>query len=112
MVTRLLVAVLLLLALPAGAIAEERGQIVDSAWTVPTVAKFYETPCELRERVARGIPVFSVDYSRGYMAWYRANWDTPAWHAWNAAAAACRRDHPVPRWAHDQMIMTNSEIME
>lgn len=97
---------------PADAVAEHGGRIVDSSWMAPTVVKFYETPCERNERVARGIPVFSVDQSRGYMAWYRAEWGTSAWHEWNAAAAACRRDHPMPRWAFDQMILVNSEIVD
>jgi hypothetical protein len=71
----------------------------------------YETPCHKREREARGIPKYSVDESKGYMAWYRSNWETPEWNDWNAAASNCRLVEPVEKWRWDGMILVSVEYI-
>jgi hypothetical protein len=108
MITAVLVALAVMLVppAPAGPVAHEAGSVLHHVWmTAPGSINHYETPCWHRERVARGIPWDNA----GYLGWYRANWGTAEWSGWNAAAAACERDHPVPKWAFDQMILVGSE---
>lgn len=75
----------------------------------------YETPCEQRERVARGIPPLSVHEDRGLMAYVYAHLDDRTPDAqladyW-AALDRCDRNHPVPKWAWDQMVLVNVEYL-
>lgn len=71
----------------------------------------YETPCYKREREARGIPMYSVHESRGYMKWYKDNWGTPEWSDWNRAAAACDSNEPVAKWDWDSMVLVSVEYI-
>jgi hypothetical protein len=73
----------------------------------------YETPCHHRERVARGIPAYSVHEGRGLMAYVRAHLngsvpDAQLADFW-AALDACDRDHPVARWAWSSMVLVSVE---
>lgn len=81
----------------------------------PTVVNHYETPCYYRERVARGIPAYSIDRSRGLMAYVDAHLDGETPDAelaefW-AALRDCRRLEPVARWDWPNMIMTHREYI-
>jgi hypothetical protein len=80
-----------------------------------TQVNHYETPCDNRERVARGIPAYSVHEGRGLMAYVRAHLDGDTPDAeladyW-AALDACDRNHPVARWDWDHMILTHVEYL-
>lgn len=80
-----------------------------------TQVNMYETPCEQRERVARGIPPYSVHEGRGLMAYVYAHLDGTTPDAqladfW-AALDECDRNHPVPRWAWDQLVLVNVEYL-
>lgn len=93
-----------LLGLPAAEAAQGRTQVNN-----------YETPCDYRERTARGIPAYSVHPGRGLMAYVDAHLDGSTPDAqladfW-AALDECDRTDPVPRWSWDQMILTGVEYL-
>lgn len=102
-----LFAVLAALALVVGVVAAAQSVATTSA--PGGAVNFYETPCYHKERVTRGIPAPTLDDSKGYAAWYRAHWGSPEWTAWNAAASACFRDHPVAKWDWDAMVLVRTE---
>lgn len=81
-----------------------------------TQVNHYETPCYLRERVARGIPAYSVDDTKGLMAYVWAHLDdnyvpdaelADYWEALDA----CRANEPVAKWDWDNMILTHVEYL-
>jgi hypothetical protein len=81
----------------------------------PTRVNHYETPCELRVRTERNIPAYSVDPSRGLMAYVHAhlNGSTPDAELrdyWDALDA-CDRDEPVAKWDFDNMILVDVEYI-
>ena len=82
----------------------------------PTRVNSYETPCELRERTARGIPVYSVDPNKGLMAYTYAHMDesfvpdAELRDYWEALDA-CDRNEPVAKWDFDNMILVNVEYI-
>lgn len=75
----------------------------------------YETPCEYRERRARGIPAYSVHPGRGLMSYVYAHLDGTTPDAeladfW-AATRECRRTEPVARWDFGSMILVSVEYI-
>lgn len=81
----------------------------------PTRVNIYETPCELRERTARGIPAYSVDDTKGLMAWTYARLDgttpTPELRDYWEALDDCRANEPVAKWDWDNMILVDVEYI-
>lgn len=80
-----------------------------------TRVNIWETPCHLRERVARGIPRYSVHEGRGLMAYVYAHLDGTTPDAeladfW-AATRACRRNEPVAKWDHANMVLVGVEYI-
>lgn len=93
-----------LLGLPAADASQGRTQV-----------RNYETPCQHRERVARGIPAYSVHEGRGLMAYVYAHLDGDTPDAqladfW-AALDECDRTQPVARWDWDSMVLTSVEYL-
>jgi hypothetical protein len=81
-----------------------------------TQVNHYETPCDYRERMARGIPAYSVDTSKGLMAYVRAHLvdgttpDAELADYW-AALDACDANEPVAKWNWEGMILTHAEFL-
>lgn len=81
-----------------------------------TQVNHYETPCDYRERVARGIPAYSVDPSKGLMPYVWAHLDennvpdAELADYW-AALDACDASEPVARWDFDNMVLTHVEYL-
>lgn len=82
----------------------------------PTRVNHYETPCELRERTARNIPTYSVDHSKGLIAYVWEHLDenyvpdAELADYW-AALDACDVNEPVAQWDFDNMILVNVEYI-
>lgn len=88
-----------------------RSSSADAATRVDT----YESPCYHRERVARGIPAYSVHENRGLMAYVRAHLhgsvaDGQLADYWRALAA-CNRNEPVSRWAWGSMVLVRIDYI-
>jgi hypothetical protein len=86
---------------------------VDAA--APTQVLHYETPCYYRERTERGIPAYSVDASKGELAYVRAhlNGSTPDAELadyW-AALDACDQVEPVALWNWSGMVLVGTEAI-
>jgi hypothetical protein len=82
----------------------------------PTRVNHYETPCDLRERTTRGIPAYSVDDSKGLMAYVWEHLDenyvpdAELADYW-AALDACDVNEPVAKWDFDNMILVSVEYI-
>jgi len=111
-----LAVVMLTVALPLYLHVQEETTPAHRAETAaPTQVQHYETPCYYRERTKRGIPAYSVDASKGELAYVRQhlNGNTPDAELadyW-AALAECRRDEPVGKWNWDGMVLVGTEMI-
>lgn len=98
--------VVIMASIPSSTTAESKG-----ATRVTT----YETPCQHRERLARGIPAYSVHEGAGLMAYVHTHLhggvpDQALAEYWRALDA-CDRDEPVARWDWDNMVVARVEYL-
>lgn len=81
-----------------------------------TQVNHYETPCDLRERLARGIPAYSVHEGRGLMAYVWEHLDenyvpdAELADYW-AALDTCDINEPVAKWDFENMVLTHIEFI-
>lgn len=100
-----LVASLLLAATPPASVAQT---------SAPTVVNVYEPPCYQRERVLRDVPAYSVDPTRGELAYVRRHLvngtpDAELADYW-AALRRCDAREPIGRfdWSRLRLVRTET----